>query len=51
MRTDEQINVRIPVDLREWLRTERDKNRSSLTSEVVRALRERKERAEQKEAA
>ena len=50
MRTDGQINVRIPVDLREWLREQRDKNRSSLTSEVVRALRERQERV-QKEAA
>lgn len=50
MRTDEQINVRIPVDLREWLRKQREKNRSSLTSEVVRALQKRRERVEREAA-
>lgn len=51
MRTDQQINVRLPADLRAWLNKEREKNRSSLTSEVVRAIQERKERCEQPLAA
>lgn len=51
MKGDEQINVRIPVDLRGWLRQQQERNRSSLTSEVVRAIRERKDRVELQEAA
>lgn len=45
----EQINVRIPVDLREWLKDQQARNRSSLTSEVVRAVRERKDRVERED--
>jgi len=39
-----QIAVRIPVDLKEWLRQEAQRNQSSQNSELVRALRERKDR-------
>lgn len=51
MRGDEQINIRVPTDLRSWLMEQKEKNRSSLTSEVVRAIQERKDRCEQKLAA
>lgn len=51
MKNDEQINVRVPTDLRAWLKRQQELNRSSLTSEVVRAIRERRDRVEQKHAA
>lgn len=34
-RTDEQTNVRLPVELKEWLKTRAAKSRRSLTAEVV----------------
>lgn len=40
----EQINVRIPGDLRAWLRQQTQLNRSSLSSEVTRCIRERMSR-------
>lgn len=46
MRDDEQINVRIPPDLRDWLRQQKERNRSSLSSEVTRAIAERRDRCE-----
>lgn len=48
---NEQINVRIPVELREWLNGQKDRNKSSLSSEVVRAIQERRERVERGAAA
>lgn len=47
MEQAEQTNVRIPVDLKVWLKEQQARNRSSLTSEVVRSVRERKDRVEQ----
>lgn len=46
MSDTEQVNFRLPVDLRDWLRQQKDRNRSSVTSEIVRALQERRERVE-----
>lgn len=46
-----QVNFRIPTDLKEWLEAQKEKNRRSLTAEIVIAVMERKERVEQKEAA
>lgn len=51
MRTDVQVNFRLPHELRAWLETQRVKNRRSLTAEIVIAIQERKEREEQQEAA
>lgn len=50
MSETEQVNFRLPVELRDWLRQQKERNRSSVTSEIVRALQERRERV-QKEAA
>lgn len=46
-----QVNFRIPVTLRDWLNAEKAKNRSSITSELVRCIQERKERVEKEKAA
>lgn len=46
-----QAKVRLPTDLKEWIAAQSQINRSSQNSEVVRAVRERKERVEMKEAA
>lgn len=51
MSDTEQVNFRIPVALRDWLKEQKQRNRSSVTSEIVRALQERKERVEQGAAA
>lgn len=51
MSDTEQVNFRIPVALRDWLKEQKQRNRSSVTSEIVRALQERKERVEQGMAA
>ena len=45
-RLDPQVNMRIPADLKSWIQAQSLKNGSSQNSEVVRALRERKERIE-----
>jgi|GEM_PF-5938043 len=47
MKDTEQVNFRLPLALREWLNDQKVKNRSSVTSEIVRAIQERKERVEQ----
>ncbi|MEN1996814.1 Arc family DNA-binding protein [Stenotrophomonas bentonitica] len=47
MKDTEQVNFRLPIALRDWLKEQKEKNRSSVTSEIVRALQERKERVEQ----
>lgn len=49
MRTDVQVNFRLPHDLRGWLDTQMKKNRRSLTAEIVIAVEERKQRVEQQE--
>ena len=42
----QQMNIRLPREICVWLMSEKEKNRSSLTSEVTRAVRERKQRVE-----
>lgn len=37
-RADEQTNVRLPRDLKEWLLVRASENRRSLTSEIVSRL-------------
>jgi len=44
-RNDPQIALRLPHDLKEWVAAEARRNASSQNSEIVRALRERQERA------
>lgn len=46
MSDTEQVNFRLPVELRDWLRGQKSRNRSSVTSEIVRAIQERRERVE-----
>ena len=43
-RTDPQIALRLPQDLKDWVAAEAQRNASSQNSEIVRALRERQER-------
>jgi hypothetical protein len=38
------LQLRLPPDLKEWLRDEADRNGASQNSEVIRAIRERMER-------
>ncbi|HED4877396.1 TPA: Arc family DNA-binding protein [Stenotrophomonas maltophilia] len=42
---DPQVKFRLPVELKAWVEQQAAKNRSSMTSEVVRAIRERMERS------
>lgn len=44
MPNDEQTNIRIPSDLKEWLRQEARASRRSLTSEVILRLEESRAR-------
>lgn len=41
------LQLRLPPDLKDWLQAEAARNISSQNSEVVRAIRERKDRIEQ----
>ena len=41
-----QIVVRLPRDVKDWIYTQAVKNSSSQNSEIVRAIRERMDRAE-----
>lgn len=50
-REDPQLKIRLAPELMEWLTGQRRKNRSTNSSEVSRAVRERKERTEQEKAA
>lgn len=45
-RGDPQMMIRLPAELKEWLAAQAAKHGSSQNSEVVRAIRERQERAE-----
>lgn len=40
------MQLRLPVDLKAWIASQADQNGSSQNSEVIRAVRERMERAE-----
>jgi hypothetical protein len=42
-KTVKTLLVRLPVELKEWLERESDRNLSSLGSELVRAVRQRME--------
>ena len=42
-RSDPQMNLRIPEELKAWIDQESRRNGSSQNSEVVRAIRERKD--------
>ncbi len=46
-RTMPKLLVRLPVDVKSWLRKEADRNATSQSSEVVRALRDKLERHSQ----
>jgi predicted DNA-binding protein len=41
-----QVKLRMPEELKEWLELEAKANLSSTSSEIVRAVRERKDRCE-----
>jgi hypothetical protein len=41
--SDEQTNVRIPKELKDWLKQEADKARRSFTSEIVMRLEQSKD--------
>lgn len=43
-RTDPQLRLRLPADLKAWLAEEAARNGASQNSEIVRAIRERMER-------
>ncbi len=47
MKNDPQVKLRLPPDLKDWIDQQAEANRSSKGSEIVRAVRERKERCEQ----
>ena len=49
-RDDPQFKLRLPVELNDWIARQAEKNRSTKNSEIVRSIRERRER-EQREAA
>ncbi|CAN7705507.1 Arc family DNA-binding protein [Acidovorax sp. LjRoot66] len=48
--SDEQTNMRMPVDLKAWLKEEAQKSRRSFASEVVHRLDESRLRQVKKEA-
>ncbi len=45
MTIKKQVAIRLPVDVKIWLETQAALNASSQTSEIVRAIRERMDRA------
>lgn len=45
-RKDPQLALRLPLDVLTWIRQQAERNGSSQTSEVLRALRERMARVE-----
>ncbi len=48
---DPQFKIRMPAEMKDWIDRQADLNRSSMSSEIVRCIRERKERVEQGAAA
>lgn len=46
MSESKQLALRVPADVKAWLAAQAEKNGSSQNSEVIRAVRERMERAE-----
>lgn len=49
-RSDPQMMIRLPVDVKGWIAQQAKQHGSSQNSEVVRALRERMERVEREGA-
>ncbi|GJE46185.1 DNA-binding protein [Methylobacterium soli] len=47
MKTNEQMKIRLPLDLKAFVAGQADRNRSTQNSEVVRAVRERMERTKE----
>jgi len=45
-RSDPQMMIRLPIDVKGWVAQQAERHGSSQNSEVVRALRERMERVE-----
>lgn len=43
-----QLKIRLPIELKKFVEAEAERNRSSMGSEVVRAVRERMEKAQRK---
>ncbi|MBV8798704.1 MAG: Arc family DNA-binding protein [Alphaproteobacteria bacterium] len=43
-RKDPQIQVRLPVDVRDWIALQSKRNACSQSSEIVRSIRERMDR-------
>jgi len=43
-KTDPQMRIRLPADLKAWIEAEAARNGGSMNSEIVRALRERMEK-------
>lgn len=50
-KTDPQLRIRLPPEIKAWLTAEAARNGASQNSEIVRALRERMERTAPAEAA
>lgn len=48
---DPQIKLRLPEELKGWIDRQAEMNRSSKSSEIVRSIRERMDRAAQQEVA
>lgn len=44
------IQLRLPTDLKDWIKAEADKNGSSQNSEVIRAIRDSMDRAQPQNA-
>ena len=44
-RMDPQLKVRLPIDLRDWLKRQAAENGRTMNAEIVFALRERQQRA------
>ena len=50
MKEEARLSVRIPAELKNWLDTMKEKELSSINYEIVRSIRERKERHEREVA-
>ncbi len=50
-RTDQQLNLRLPAELKDWLRSQAERNKRSLTAEAVVILQQAQKAARRREAA
>ena len=50
MKERKPLQLRLPTDLKDWLKAESDKNGSSQNSEVIRAVRDRMTKTEDQPA-